>query len=111
MASQPHIQGRRGTQGEEKKKIQANTHEITKIHQYSLDQGLVKKRGSQIGQFVTTFSTIWSSKKGPLHKLPHSNIKAVMVLTHGHPYSMYRFLQFIFDDGTPTTDPRKNLYW
>ena len=43
MASQPHIQGRRETQGEEKKKIQANTLKKAKIYQYLLDQGLVKK--------------------------------------------------------------------
>ena len=55
MTSQPHIQGRRETQGEENKKIQANTLKKTKIYQYLLDQGLVKKRGSQIDQFVTTF--------------------------------------------------------
>ena len=55
MASQPHIQGRRETQGEEKKKIQANTLKKTMIYQYLLDQGLVKKRCSQIDQFVTTF--------------------------------------------------------
>ena len=55
MASQPHIQGRRETQGEEKKKIQANTLKKTKIYQYLLDQGLVNKKGSQIDQFVTTF--------------------------------------------------------
>ena len=55
MASQPHIQGRRETQGEEKKKIQANTLKKTMIYQYLLDQGLVKKMCSQIDQFVTTF--------------------------------------------------------
>ena len=45
MASQPHIQGRRETQGEEKKKIQANIRKENNDISISFRSGFGLKKG------------------------------------------------------------------
>ena len=87
MAPQPHFQGKREKQGEEEKTVQANT---VKRRQWNISisfrSGFGKKNGSpkltSLWLLPLFKNAIWSSKKGPPHKLPHLTIKSVSVWTH-----------------------------
>ena len=86
MAPQPHIQGEEQHKGRKRRRYKQIPLKDNKAIPISLDQGLVKEKVSQTDLFVTTFfvkkSHLDFKEGSPPHKLPNSNIKAVMVLTN-----------------------------
>ena len=93
MAPQPHIQGEERHKGRKRRRYKQIPLKDNKAISISLDQGLVKEKVSQTDLFVTTFVVkkmpFGVQRRVPPRKLPNSNIKAVMVLTHERCSSIF----------------------
>ena len=115
MTSQPHIQGRRETQGEEKKKIQANTLKKNKDISISFRSGFGQKKVFPNWPGCDYF-LCQKMQFGVQRRVTPTNCQSQTSrqswfwrMYDVYPYSMYRFLQLILD-GTPTTHPRGILF-